>query len=271
LPKIVDHNEIKPIRDLVEMSSTQPEVPVRQKRDDSSRLVFDAIQKNTVGARAIESIKELIISGELKPGGALPAERDLAAMLGISRPTLREVISALCAMNVLESRHGAGTFVTSLEPALLLEPINFLLQVDGNEILHLFEVRRILEVGAVRLAAQRITDSELDTLIDLTESEKSALGEPMRYLQFDIDIHTAIIHATKNPIFINLYESISQLSLQSRQRTVLVEDTRKRAHADHEAIIDALKSHDEERSSSAMHSHLGNVEQSFRANILLSH
>jgi len=93
--------------------STESEITVRQRRQDSSLLALDTIEKNTVGTKAIESIKQLIITGALKPGGALPAERDLAAMLGISRPTLREVISALCAMNVLESRHGAGTFVTS--------------------------------------------------------------------------------------------------------------------------------------------------------------
>jgi GntR family transcriptional repressor for pyruvate dehydrogenase complex len=248
--------------------STESEITVRQRRQDSSLLALDTIEKNTVGTKAIESIKQLIITGALKPGGALPAERDLAAMLGISRPTLREVISALCAMNVLESRHGAGTFVTSLEPALLLEPINFLLQVDGNEILHLFEVRRVLEVGAVRLAAQRISDEDIETLVRLAETEKTSLSEPMRYLTYDYDIHTAIINATANPIYISLYESISQLSLKSRQRTVVIEETRKQAHEDHDAIIDALRRHDEQRAAQAMQAHLVHVEQSYRVNVL---
>ena len=246
----------------------RPGTTVRQKRVDSSKINLNTIEKNTVGARAIESIKDLIVSGVLKPGGALPAERDLANMLGISRPTLREVISALCAMNVLESQHGAGTFVTSLEPALLLEPINFLLRVDESEILHLFEVRQVLEVGAARLAAKRITDLEIEKLVRLAESEEASLEDPMRYLQFDYDIHNTIVQATANSLYIGLYESISRLSLKSRQRTAVVGEIRERAHVDHGEIIEALARHDEHGASMAMQTHLENVEQSFRAIVL---
>ncbi len=248
--------------------ATEPLARSRRKREDGSRLPISLIEKNTAGAQAIESIKKLIVSGILKPGEALPAERDLAAMLGISRPTLREAIGALCAMNVLDSRHGDGTFVTSLEPALLLEPINFLLRVDEKAILHLFEVRRVLEVGAARIAAPRITEEEIAALVHLVESAYKSLDQPTRYLQYDYDIHTAIIKSTGNPLYISLYESISQLSLKSRQRTASVAATRERAHEDHVAIVEALRSHDGERTARVMQAHLEIVERSFRSNFL---
>ena len=70
--------------------------------------------------------------GELRAGQRLPAERDLAVQLALSRPSLREAIRALIALNILESRHGEGTFVSSLDPELLSEPIDFVLQVNDD-------------------------------------------------------------------------------------------------------------------------------------------
>lgn len=241
----------------------------RRKREGDPRLPLSALEKRPVSAQAIDSLKTLIISGVLKPGEALPAERELASLLGISRPTLREAIGALCAINVLETRHGEGTFVTSLDPTLLLEPINFLLTLDEKAILHLFEVRRVLEVGAAQLAAPRISMEEITLLEELVQTAYLSLNQPMRYLQYDYDIHTAIIKSTDNPLYISLYESISQLSLKSRQRTAGITSTRERAHEDHLAIVDALRSHDPDKAAKAMQDHLELVERSFRANFLV--
>ena len=77
---------------------------------------FQTIRRNAVVHDAIDTIKRMIVRGDLQAGQRLPAERDLAAQLGLSRPSLREAIRALIALNILESRHGEGTFVSSLEP-----------------------------------------------------------------------------------------------------------------------------------------------------------
>ena len=91
---------------------------------------FPTLKRTSVSLEAAEAIKALIVSGELGSGDALPPERNLAAMLGISRPSVREALRVLTAMNVVEPRHGGGTYVTSLDPTLLAQPINFLLQVE---------------------------------------------------------------------------------------------------------------------------------------------
>src|SRR5690242_3473316 len=80
---------------------------------------FPVIRRTAVAKEAIDTIKELIVAGEVSPGQRLPAERELAARLGVSRPSLREAIRALIALNILESRHGEGTFVSSLHPEIL--------------------------------------------------------------------------------------------------------------------------------------------------------
>ncbi len=221
---------------------------------------FSALEKTSVGLQAADAIKGLILSGELQPGDSLPPERELATMLGISRPSLREAIRVLSALNVVEPRHGGGTFVTSLQPRELAQPINFLLQVDRMAFRHLLEVRQVLEVGAARLAAPRITDAQLAALRDLTEQAGRALGRPGQFLEFDFDIHTAIIEATGNPIYLSLYQSIADLSLEGRKRTARSAATRRAAHLGHLAIVAALSTRDGDAAAAAMRDHLDVVQ-----------
>src|SRR5580700_5538279 len=227
----------------------------------SPARVFPVLQKSSVSLQAADAIKSLIVAGELGSGDALPPERDLAVMLGISRPSVREAIRVLTAMNVVEPRHGGGTYVTSLDPRQLAQPINFLLQVDRMAFRHLLEVRQVLEVGAARLAAPRITDEQLTALRDLTEQAERVIGRPAQFLQFDFEIHTAIIEATGNPIYISLYQSIADLSLESRKRTARSPATRRDAHAGHLAIIAALSGRDPDAAAAAMHGHLDVIQR----------
>ena len=231
------------------------------RRRDAVTPSFSALEKTSIGLQAADAIKALIVSGELKPGDTLPPERALAAMLGISRPTLREAIRVLSALNVVEPRHGGGTYVTSLDPRQLAQPINFLLQVDRMAFRHLLEVRQVLEVGAARLAAPRITDGQLAALRELADQAGRVVGRPAQFLRFDFEIHTAIIEATGNPIYISLYQSIADLSLESRKRTARSPATRRDAHSGHLAIIAALASRDADAAAAAMHDHLDVIQR----------
>lgn len=234
--------------------------------ESQTRLpAFVPIQKSLMAAQAIERIKGMVVRGELVPGQALPPERDLAVRLAVSRPTLREAIRALTAMNILESRQGDGTFVTSLDPLLLTEPLNFMLRIDDSAILALFEVRRILEADAIALAAERITDEELATLQQLVTKAAATVDQPEIFLNYDFEIHSAIIRATRNPILISLASSISQLSLESRRRTSRLPGVRAQAHADHEEIVNAIGMRDAHAARAAMIRHLTAVEKAFRA------
>src|SRR5207249_5385718 len=162
---------------------------------------------------AVEHIQQLVQSGELKPGDRLPSERELARRLGVSRSTLREAIRALVVMNILVPRHGDGTYVSSLEPELLSAPFTFALDTQPALRTHLFEARRVLETACARLAATRISDAELAELDDLAtagDSDADAL------IDRDVELHTAIAHAARNPILLALMGSMGTLALESR-------------------------------------------------------
>ena len=124
----------------------------------------------SVTQRAIDEIKAMIIRGELAAGERLPKEADLAARLRISRNSLREAVRALTLASILEARQGDGTYVTSLEPSMLLEPLTFMADFHQDRtLLHVLEVRRILEAAVAALAAQYITDDELAELRGIVE------------------------------------------------------------------------------------------------------
>src|SRR3712207_6548777 len=101
---------------------------------------------------AITRIRDLIATGDLAPGDRLPPEGELAQLLGVSRNSLREAVRALIQANVLDVRRGDGTYVTSLEPQLLLSGLGFVVDLmQDRTVLELFEVRRLLDRKSTRL------------------------------------------------------------------------------------------------------------------------
>jgi GntR family transcriptional regulator, transcriptional repressor for pyruvate dehydrogenase complex len=226
---------------------------------------FPTIRRSAVAADAIATIKEMIVRGEIKAGQRLPAERDLAVRLGVSRPSLREAIRALIALNILESRHGEGTFVSTLEPELLAEPIDFLLQVNTTALVALFEARRALEAGVASLAAERATDLELAQLEDFVLLGRGKVGDPEAFIEHDVEFHARLRQAARSPILASLLSSVNTLSYESRRYTAQSAATRSRALADHERMIKVLKARDPQAAHMAMVEHLQHVLEGLTA------
>jgi len=143
-----------------------------------------------------------------------------------------------------------------LHPRLLARPINFLLQIEPRTFLALLEVREVLEVGAARLAAPKMTDEVLAELEEVVSAAAKVIGQPARFAELDFDLHSTIVEATGNPIYLSLYESVADLSLESRRRTASILAVRRRAHRDHLAIVAALRQRDPEQAAQAMYVHL---------------
>ena len=165
---------------------------------------------------AIEKIKAMIVSGELAPGDRLPPEKELAERLGLSRNSMREVVKALEVIRVLDVRRGDGTYVTSLEPALLLEALSFIVDFHRDTtVLELLQVRRILEPAATALATQRATDSEIDDLRKLLDSLGSnpAVEEMVAN---DLEFHRRIAACSGNSMLCSLVETMSAPTTRAR-------------------------------------------------------
>ena len=214
---------------------------------------------------AIVKIKEMITSGELGPGDRLPKESDLAARLGLSRNSLREAVKALTLVNVLDVRHGDGTYVTSLDSAHLLDALSFMVDLHRDEsILQFFEVRRLLEPGVAALAAGRIKPEQLAELRALTES-LDASADVDQLVANDLRVHRCIAEATGNAVVCSLLDGVSGATQRARiWRGVTEGGAVARTLAEHTAIVDAIEIGDGEAARAWMTAHIAGVENWLR-------
>jgi GntR family transcriptional repressor for pyruvate dehydrogenase complex len=204
----------------------------------------------------VAHVRALIERGELRPGDRLPPERELAVQIGVSRPSVRAGLQALSAMGVVQARHGAGTFITDGPPTLATGPLSFMAALHGFTKDEMFEARRVLEVGAVRLAAERATGQDLATIAEEMAGMFASLDQPLTFLVHDITFHRAIARASHNPILASLIEMVSAMFYEQRKANVgAVRDLREAAEM-HRAIYQALRDHDGDAAQAAMSEHL---------------
>jgi GntR family transcriptional regulator, transcriptional repressor for pyruvate dehydrogenase complex len=229
--------------------------------DGKGQIDLVALPRRRATFDAIEAIQDQIRRGNLRPGQCLPSERELSEALGVSRPTVREAVQALAAMNILDVRHGSGTFVASLNIGEVLMPLRFALELTTPAFDHLFEVRVQLEPLAAELAAKRATKEQLKAIqASLTRLNKRGHTTEER-VELDIELHSLIVAASQNELLITLIKSLEVLARRSRQLTIAVPGVAARARKEHGEIVDAIVARKPAAAREAMAAHLTAVHQ----------
>ncbi|KLE33704.1 GntR family transcriptional regulator [Aurantiacibacter gangjinensis] len=206
-----------------------------------------------------EKISRMIISGKFQPGDRLPAERELASMFEVSRPTVREAIIALEIEGQVEVRLGSGVYVISRTPT------NEGVEQDIGAF-ELTEARLLIEGEAAALAASNITDdevAELEKLVDEMEAaNKSGAGAGE---MVDERFHAFLAGCTHNSAMQSAVQHLWTARNRSPQCILAFEKSRTKGHKpvidEHRAIVEALRSRDPAAARSAMRDHLGRVLQ----------
>lgn len=155
---------------------------------------------------AVGRLRQQITSGAWEVGMRIPAEPELAELIGVGRNTVREAVQSLVHAGMLERRQGSGTYVISNS-----ELGNAMgRQIAGAHQRDVLEVRRSLEVEATRLAAQRRTEAQVTELRALRDTRASAYasGELDRMVTADLALHRTIAQAAHNPVLLALYENL---------------------------------------------------------------
>jgi GntR family transcriptional regulator, transcriptional repressor for pyruvate dehydrogenase complex len=220
---------------------------------------------------AIEKIKAMIVTGELGPGDRLPKENDLAERLGLSRNSLREAVKALSLIRVLDVRQGDGTYVTSLEPNLLLDAMSFVVDFHRDDtVLEFLEVRRILEPAATAMAASHMTDEAIADLRKvLDQLDDSPTIEAL--VANDLEFHRRIALGSGNTVLCSLLDGLSGPTTRARiWRGLTQEGAVDKTREQHTAICDAIESRQPEVARSWATVHIAGVEQWLRSTLVES-
>ena len=223
------------------------------------------IKRQPVAEQVAQRLLGLIQAGNLKPGQQLPPERELATMLDVSRPSLREALRALSLLGVLRIRQGGGVFVSALDPQSLLEPLHFFISLDSERLEELFDARILVEAGIARIAATRISQEAIDRLRKCVDFEAHELDDADRFIQSDVEFHRIIFDAVDNPFLIRIATSLHILGRASREITGHIPGVIPQSLKDHKKILAAMIARDPDKAAAAMEAHLRNVRRAYRS------
>ncbi len=215
-------------------------------------------RRGTTSEEVVTQLREMIHRGELRAGDRLPPERDLAKMLGVSRPTLRAGIRSLAAVGVLQSRQGAGTFVVKSEgpPSLDSSPLRLMASLHGFTPAEMFEARQSLEMAVAGLAAERATGEHMAAMSEEIAGMFASLDDPEQFLVHDMRFHQTVAAASGNRILTSLMNMVATILFDVRSKTVKrARDLRESAEM-HRHIYRAVREKNPEAARAAMRDHL---------------
>ncbi|MBE9373667.1 FadR family transcriptional regulator [Saccharopolyspora sp. HNM0983] len=221
-----------------------------------------------------ERLLSAIIDGTHAPGNALPAEGELAEQYAVSRLTVREAVTSLRVQGIVRIQRGRGTFVnppaqwTALDPlirAAAAAPRSSRLVSTS-----LIEARRLIEVGAIELAASKRTEDDLVQLRGLLGDMREAVHacDVDLFVDADIGFHDTIIRASGNAFIPLMFEPFGRLLVEGRRETSAVAEIRAHALDHHTRILQALEAGSPDRARAAMEEHLQQTAHDLHAHVL---
>lgn len=237
-----------------------------QTRDDGVDRVYKQIKPKKIYEEVAEAILHMIQTGQLKPGDKLDSVQQLAENFQVGRAAIREALTALRAMGLIEMRQGEGTYVREFDPAMLSFPISTAILMSKEDVAHLLEVRKLLEVGAAGLAALKRTEEDLRAMQSALTQMREVIGDEELGEKADFLFHMAIAEATKNPLLVSLMNNVSGMMMETMRETRRIwlfakQATTQQLLEDHIAIFEAIRDQNAELAQERMKEHLGHVEK----------
>ena len=222
------------------------------------------MRRKSASELVVQRILDLIKDGQITAGEKLPPERDLATILDVSRPTVREALRALSILGVLEIRHGGGVFVTSLEAGELLNPLDFFVSLNAQNMYELFDARIEYEPMVTAMAAKHVSNNTLEHLQKLLDAQLAEPNDADIFHNTDVEFHKAIVDASGNVFLSRIGKILHILGDQGRRLLQKKDRVRHQSISDHQKILSALRAHDAQTAEKAMRQHMINVRNALK-------
>lgn len=227
-------------------------------------MSFQPIVTKKIYEEIVEQIKDMISRGELEPGQKLPSEREMSESMGVSRASVREALTALEALGILDIRPGEGTFVKQTNISEIFEPLALVLAVERTPGAQLMEVRRVLETESAALAAMRASEANLTKIGENLDKMKNA-SSIQQAVEYDLKFHFAIAEATQNTILLRIMNTVADLMHHTfrsdREKLYASPNNGKQILSEHTAIYTAIKNRNPQKARDKMLEHINNIEK----------
>jgi GntR family transcriptional repressor for pyruvate dehydrogenase complex len=227
---------------------------------DAPQVAFTAVRRTRVFEGVAQQIQRLIADGALKPGERLPAERELAARLSVSRSSVRDAIRILELAGLVVPRQGEGTVVADLSPENVTAPIASMLVRKRALIAELIDVRKMIEPALAARAAERATPEDVERLEEILERQAAKAQRGESTVEEDTEFHYQIALAAQNAVVQSILDVLMQLLRETRTRTLQTPGRPRRSLEGHRRILAAIRRRDPKAAERAVRRHLGEIE-----------
>ncbi|HKF20693.1 MAG TPA: FadR/GntR family transcriptional regulator [Candidatus Angelobacter sp.] len=221
---------------------------------------FEAIRKQRVHEEVAKQIEQVILK-KLNPGDKLPAERELAEMLGVSRSSIRDAIRRLEMVGLVEPRQGAGTVVREVSHEALVSPLTNVIAHKRQLVGELLDFRKMLEPPMAARAATHGSAEEIRRMEEILRRQDAKVRGGQLAVEEDSEFHYAIALASGNSVVVKVMDVVMDLLRETRSRSLQSAGRPQKSLAGHRKILSAIKRHDGVTAEAAMLQHLNEVEE----------
>jgi len=225
----------------------------------SETFVFEPIERKSIVTEITNRLLSYLLSGHLKPGDKLPAERQLSEAVGVGRSSLREALKALTILGLLEVRLGDGTYLRKANSDLLPQVIQWGLLLGEKRTMDLIEARQIIEVSIAGLAAQRIVPESLEQLRIILKSMEASIDSKDfndDYIKSDISFHLKLAEIAQNTVLADMLASIRSLLHAWIKSVIGSAESAQFSYEEHLAIFQAIERKDMVLTAKTMEDHM---------------
>ncbi len=237
-----------------------PERKPRLRRPAKSAAgIIRPILRHDLHLETTSRLARLIAAAE--PGSRLPTERELCQRLGVGRSTVREALRSLSFVGAIQPRQGSGTYVAPVEDAAVDRLLGLGLLVQRSRVYEVIEARRILEVQAVRLAAERYQESDRRELVAVMQRMSGAISEPPKASRYDLQYHVLLARASHNSVLVHFINGMRGLLEMWIKRAVNRPAVIEEIVREHNQVLEAVFDRDADRAAELMAAHLSNAAE----------
>jgi GntR family transcriptional repressor for pyruvate dehydrogenase complex len=226
----------------------------------ATKFEFETIRTSRISKEVAQKIEHLILT-KLKPGNKLPAERELAKMLGVSRCSLRDALLRLEVVGLIESRQGAGTVVREMSADALVTPLVNVIAQRRLWVRELLDFRKMLEPPLAGRAARHASPAQIELMDRILGKQEQRLRAGEVAIEEDSEFHYTIAEASGNAVVLKVLDVIMDLLRETRARSLQTKGRPQKSAAGHRKIFAAIKRRDAVSAEEGMRHHIEEIEK----------